>query len=104
MVVGWIAEERALREQGEDGEPQWYDRSINLLQLGRLDIHFAGGSFRALCTYQNDSTWGLWLLENPLRMVPAAPDQGSIYRVRSMSELPIGPVTSVDVRLQDGDI
>ena len=103
----WIGIEMAVREVGLDGMPQWYDNSIQALQLDRLDLVLSNGQVPSIVTYQNDTHWGLWRRDNlpPSELPSSASD--SIYRERTSNELPLGVVLSVEVLFNengDGDI
>jgi hypothetical protein len=103
----WIGIEMAVREVGLDGLPQWYDDSIQALQLDRLDLVLSNDQVPSIVTYQNDTHWGLWRRDNqpPSELPSSALD--SLYRERILSELPLGVVVSVEVFFDengDGDI
>lgn len=97
-VARWIGIEMAVRE---DPKPQWFDDSVDVLQLGRLDLVISSGAVVPLVTVQDqDSTvvaWGLCRRDDlpPLELEPHEPS--SIYRTRVLSELPTGRITSVNV-------
>lgn len=91
----WVGIEMAVREVGLDGRPQWYDDSIQALQLDRLDLVLSNDQVRSIVTYQNNTHWGLCRRDNlpPSELRSSTPD--NIYRERTLSELPLGVVDSV---------
>jgi hypothetical protein len=103
-VVRWLGSEMALREVGANGLPDWRDPTVPFLQLDRLDLILADGSVARTTTYQNDCTWGICRDDTlpPLRFENH--DPYSIFRDRSLDELPTGAVRSVAIAMNSGDI
>jgi hypothetical protein len=94
----------ALREAGEDNQPNWRDRSIAFLQLSRLDLTLAESPTTSIITYQNDDRWGLYREDGlpPSRLCTDEAD--CIFRSRTFDELPRGQIRGVLVSLNEGDI
>ncbi len=102
-VSGWIGVEMAVRDAGPGGLPQWRDDSVPLLQLGRLDLILSGGPVASIVTYQNDANWGLSLRDDLPPVQPDSPAPESIFRTRTLNELPAGEISAVAVLLDDSE-
>ncbi len=104
-VSQWLGIEVALRKTGPDGQPQWYDPSVPALQLDRLDLLLSDGSVMSIVTYQNDVQCGLCRRDALPPLEQSSPISGSIFRLRTLNELPHGKIASVDVLVDEiGDI
>lgn len=102
-VAHWHGIEMAIREVGADGLPQWRDDSVSFLQLYRLDLMLNDGTNVSILTYQNDDRFGLCRNDESLPWT-AADDPYSIFRPRSLEELPTGTIQDVSVAMNRDDI
>jgi hypothetical protein len=102
-VVGWIGIEMAVRDEGEDGCPQWYDPGIPALQVGRLDILVAEGTVVNIVTVMIGTCWGLARTDGLPPLYPAPAVGKSIYRDRMLSELPVGVIQAAEVAVEEDD-
>ena len=95
----------AVREVGPDGLPQWYDESVPAFQMDRLDLTLSDGAAASVIICQNDRGWALCRRDSLQPSKLTAGEPGCIYRVRSLSELPPGEITAIEVEVdQHGDI
>jgi hypothetical protein len=103
-VAEWIGVERALRDRGADGSPQFDDAALPFLQLGWLDlVDEAGGLVRITC-YQDDDLFGLRLLEPSPPAPPGLPEPSDSDRARVLTAFPCGQIQGVEVSIDDGVI
>lgn len=99
VVTGWRACEMALGGD-EDGPPEaliWHHPAVPMLQLYKLDIALTDDLI-AVRIAQADDIWGLHL---PAHASDVGPVRGSIFRPRSLPELPTGSIDSVEVAVED---
>lgn len=105
-VLQWAAVEIAVRSPDEDSNtlPQWYDESIQALQVDRLDLVLSTAPVATITTYQNNDVFGIYRVDGmpPSQLPTGQPD--SIFRYRDLNELPVGEITDVDVIVNDDDI
>ena len=111
FISKWGGMEAAVREVGLNGLPQWYDRSVQALQLTWLEIILSDGTVSLISTYQNDDLFGLGvndeLLAYTIQYGARSPSSNpnSIHRYRELPELPVGEISEVDLTLNEyGDI
>jgi len=98
-IVGWRACEMALG--GDEGGPPegliWHHYTVPMLQLWRLDLELGDGLAKVRIA-QADDIWGLHL---PADAGVLGPDMlDGIFRVRSLSELPVGLISNVVVAIE----
>ena len=87
----------AVREPGVNKKPDWYSSDIPMLQFERLILLLDGEKKVSLTTYQNDTTWGLYLIEGEEKSKLPTSEINCIFRERNIEELPIGIVSHVSI-------
>lgn len=104
VVTRWQGMEMALAEADAASDICWADPSIPYLQLVDLDLVIANGQVFKLWSQLQDGTGFHGLYLEALDALPAlfAPDDpSSIFRGRSLPELPVGAIEIAELR-QDG--
>jgi hypothetical protein len=106
-VARWVGHEMALWEVGPSGTPVFHDPAIPYLQVCPLYLEFVERGGRDIHTYPNDWTHSWGLCVDVLYGSP--PDEssevGSIFRTRTLGELPVGVIEDVRiVQVDRGDI
>lgn len=106
-VARWVGREMAVRDVGPLGTPLFRDPTVPYLQVCPLYVEFIGGGGREIHTYQNlyPDGWGLCLDD----LYGGVPDEfsepGSIFRTRTLPELPAGLIEDAGVvQGPNGDI
>lgn len=116
-IVRWLGTEMALGEgqqtrvwneaeatwQVEYGPPVWAHPSIPFLQLTHIDVQLRNGTLARLLSQLDDGSGhcGLYLIEIDALVTFRDEEPGCIFRVRELTELPVGLATVTLVR-QDG--
>lgn len=98
-VLRWDGVEMALRATGPDGLPQFSDPTVPFLQLLQLDVTCSDGEAFTIGTAQNDDIWGLSIA--PQSQPASATNGFSIFRPRTLPELPIGSVKTVNLKINE---
>ncbi|MFT4540563.1 MAG: hypothetical protein ACI841_004519 [Planctomycetota bacterium] len=88
----------ALRDDGENGSPEFEVAGVQALQLSVLHISFDEHSQLAICTVQGDYEWGLAVGTPYAELEPGI---CGIFCSRTLPELPLGMIEECDVRLSD---
>ncbi len=95
----------AVREPVMNEEPDWYSPDIPMLQFERLILLLGGENKISLTTYQNDTTWGLYLIEGEEKSKLPRSEINCIFRERNIEELPTGVISHVSIENDvNGDI
>lgn len=95
FIIKWIATEMAICDGilGE-GPVVWEDPRIPYLQLTSIDLQLEDGSVYRMLSQLDDGTengyFGLYLVALDVLAMPYPAGNGSIYRRRELSELPVG--------------
>lgn len=104
VVTRWSGTEMALAEGRENRRVCWEDSTVPFLQFTNLDLQFDTGQVLRLLSQIGDgsSHHGLYLEElEELPAVRASDDPMSIFRDRTLTELPLGEIRIVELR-RDG--
>jgi len=76
-----------------------------MLQFERIYISFESNPTVSLTTYQNDTIWGLYIIEGVEKSKLPSPEINCIFREREIEEIPTGIITSTSVKCdENGDI
>lgn len=94
-VIAWHGVEMAIREEGQNGQPQFEADDVECLQLWRLELEIEDTTIVTVSTYQNDYLWGL---QFDRQAQFAGFESGGIFKHRILSELPIREIEAVTVR------
>lgn len=99
-IVAWVGEEMALSEAFDEGQILWQHASVPFMQFISLDAQLGDGEVFTLLSQLDDSS-GFYGLYSPAAEQPRLSEKphipGSIYRTRSISEMPVGRITACDV-------
>ena len=99
-VVGWRGVEMAVRD-GDGAEPRFGGDGVPCLVFWGLLAILDDGTARRVDTDQDDDAWGLcFSVDGPRRW--KVREDGSGYRTREVTELPIGEITVLTVRFDTG--
>lgn len=102
VVRAWVGVEMAVRSNEDETVFEFADPQVPCLQLWGLTAESDTGALTRLSNYQNDADFGL-VVEPGGAPLDDLNSEG--YRLRSLNELPVGEVTSVEIRLSDeGDL
>jgi hypothetical protein len=98
-VSGWRGVEMAFREDGPEG-PRFTDSTLPFLQLRELTLLLSREVHRTVRTYQDDDNFGLSITD---AVEVDRRTWDGIFRHGEL-DLPVGPVTLVDVRFDDATL
>lgn len=102
-ITRWVGIEMALRET-DDGIPEFRHRSVNYLQMSRLDAELKDEQTARIMTSQNDTVFGLVRFDHLADIHAHTDEVGTeFYCDRFVTELPIELVDDVKV-LTDSDV
>ena len=102
VVTRWSGTEMALAEGREDRGVCWEDSSVPFLQFTHLDLQVDKGQVLRLLSQIDDGSGqhGFYLEElHEPHALRVSDDPSSIFRERTLTELPLGEIGIVDLRL-----